>query len=96
MAVTVFSWPSKLLLHNAHILKCITDHLIHFSNLDFVATRHTWCLLVKIAVFRRKLVSSVVVVKAILVILPAFQKSTKKNFRRRKAVTFNQKVELLR
>jgi hypothetical protein len=48
------------------------------------------------AVFRRKLVTSEVVVKVILVILPAFQKSTKKNFRRRKAVTFHQKVELLR
>jgi len=96
MAVKVFSWPTQLLLRNAHIDKCITDHLIHCSNLDCVAPRCTWCVLVKMVVFRRKLVSSEVVVRVILVILSAFQKSTKKNFRRRKAVTFHQKVELPR
>ena len=90
MAVTVFSWPTQLLLRNAHIDKCITDHLIHCSERDCVAPRCTWCVLVKMAVFRRKLVSSEVVVKVILVILPASQKSTKKKFRRRKSVTFHQ------
>ena len=79
-----------------HISMYITDHFIHCSNLDCVAPRCTWCVLVKMAVFRRKVVSYEVVVRVILVILPAFQKSTKKNFRRRKAVTFQQEVELLR
>jgi hypothetical protein len=48
------------------------------------------------AVFRLQLVGSEVAVKVMFVILPAIQKSTKKNFRRRKAVTFHQKLELLR
>lgn len=39
MAVTVFSWHPRLSLRNAHIDKCITDRLIHCSDVDCVAPR---------------------------------------------------------